>query len=268
MANAKIMQALSKDEKSLRYILALGLRTLTLQTGDEYRERIGLDNNELAVLIGSVAVKKLHDIEKYRDAGCDNLMQDEAESAVTGDVETLLDGTIVYEDTFSDAQKQFLELFFNPARSEEGDKNRAFLNKPVLVATIDYLMRATETIRGGKYMLPLLRLLSSDLVIDEIDDFGEKDLIAVSRLVHLAGMLGRNVVLSSATIPLDLAIGMHRAYMQGLKCYNQFFAEHKYGAAVYVMNSRPLWQRCLFRRPMRDIYVSIVNSSKDAQLNL
>ena len=159
-------------------------------------------------------------------------MQDEAESAVTGDVETLLDGTIVYEDTFSDAQKQFLELFFNPARSEEGDKNRAFLNKPVLVATIDYLMRATETIRGGKYMLPLLRLLSSDLVIDEIDDFGEKDLIAVSRLVHLAGMLGRNVVLSSATIPLDLAIGMHRAYMQGLKCYNQFFAEHKYGAAV------------------------------------
>lgn len=232
MANAKIMQALSKDEKSLRYILALGLRTLTLQTGDEYRERIGLDNNELAVLIGSVAVKKLHDIEKYRDAGCDNLMQDEAESAVTGDVETLLDGTIVYEDTFSDAQKQFLELFFNPARSEEGDKNRAFLNKPVLVATIDYLMRATETIRGGKYMLPLLRLLSSDLVIDEIDDFGEKDLIAVSRLVHLAGMLGRNVVLSSATIPLDLAIGMHRAYMQGLKCYNQFFAEHKCGAAV------------------------------------
>ena len=156
------------------------------------------------ITIGSVAVKKLHDIEKYRDAGCDNLMQDEAESAVTGDVETLLDGTIVYEDTFSDAQKQFLELFFNPARSEEGDK----------------------------YMLPLLRLLSSDLVIDEIDDFGEKDLIAVSRLVHLAGMLGRNVVLSSATIPLDLAIGMHRAYMQGLKCYNQFFAEHKYGAAV------------------------------------
>ena len=46
MANAKIMQALSKDEKSLRYILALGLRTLTLQTGDEYRERIGLDNND------------------------------------------------------------------------------------------------------------------------------------------------------------------------------------------------------------------------------
>ncbi len=40
-ANAKIMRALSQDEKSLRYILALGLRTLTLQTGDEYRQKSG-----------------------------------------------------------------------------------------------------------------------------------------------------------------------------------------------------------------------------------
>ncbi|MFM9597482.1 hypothetical protein ACKI1O_50145, partial [Streptomyces scabiei] len=37
-ANAKVMRALSADGKSLRYIRALGLRTLTLQTGDEYRD--------------------------------------------------------------------------------------------------------------------------------------------------------------------------------------------------------------------------------------
>ena len=60
LANAKIMQALSTDGDSLRYVLALGLRTLTLQTGDEYRKRIGLDNSELAVLIGSRAVLELH----------------------------------------------------------------------------------------------------------------------------------------------------------------------------------------------------------------
>ena len=63
-ANAKIMRILSKDCESLRYILALGLRTLTLQTGDEYRERIGLDNSELAVLIGSQAVMDLHNQNK------------------------------------------------------------------------------------------------------------------------------------------------------------------------------------------------------------
>ena len=63
------MQAVSTDGKSLRYILALGLRTLTLQTGDEYRERIHLDRNDLAVLIGSSAVTKLHEENKEADKG-------------------------------------------------------------------------------------------------------------------------------------------------------------------------------------------------------
>jgi CRISPR-associated endonuclease/helicase Cas3 len=48
-ANAKIMQALSVQSKSIRFVLALGLRSLTLQTGDEYRERVGLRDDELAV---------------------------------------------------------------------------------------------------------------------------------------------------------------------------------------------------------------------------
>ena len=63
IANAKIIRALSSDGDSLRYILALGLRTLTLQTGDEYRDKIGLDKEELAVLIGSAAVQELHDLQ-------------------------------------------------------------------------------------------------------------------------------------------------------------------------------------------------------------
>ncbi|MBF4390777.1 type I-F CRISPR-associated helicase Cas3, partial [Vibrio anguillarum] len=58
-------------------------------------------------------------------------------------------------------------------------------------------------------------LMSSDLVIDEIDDFTGDDLIAIGRLVHLAGMLGRKVMISSATIPPDLALGLYNAYRQG-----------------------------------------------------
>ena len=54
------MRAISEDGKSLRYILATGLRTLTLQTGDEYRLKIGLNQDEMAVLIGSSAVTELH----------------------------------------------------------------------------------------------------------------------------------------------------------------------------------------------------------------
>lgn len=219
-ANAKIMRALSPGGDSLRYILALGLRTLTLQTGDEYRERIKLSKDDLAVLIGSKAVLELHEgdkeLEEKRSA-----MEDE-----DGEDISLAEG-LAYEDSLNDEQRAFMNIFFKPARGIDADKNSAFLYKPVLVATIDHMMGATETIRGGRFILPMLRLMSSDLVIDEIDDFTQKDLTAISRLVHLAGMYGRNVVLSSATIPPDLAEGMYRAYIAGVKCRNSFFISKK-----------------------------------------
>lgn len=209
IANAKIMQAVSADEKSLRYVLALGLRSLTLQTGDEYRQRLGLDSSDLAVLIGSAAVRELHEIDKVE------------EPAVYGPEP--IQGETEYMDTANENQ-QFLSIFF---QGPQAAKHKALLYKPVLVATIDHMIGATETIRGGRYMLPFLRLMSSDLVIDEIDDFTKKDVIAIARLAHLAGMMGRNVAISSATIPPDLAEGMYRAYTAGLICCNAFFAEKK-----------------------------------------
>ena len=75
--------------------------------------------------------------------------------------------------------------------------------------------------KGGGYILPVLRIMSSDLVIDEIDDFTGDDLIAVGRLVHLAGMLGRKVMISSATIPPDLAEGYFRAYREGFAIFSK-----------------------------------------------
>ena len=209
IANAKIMQAVSADEKSLRYVLALGLRSLTLQTGDEYRQQLGLDSSDLAVLIGSTAVRELYETDKVE------------EPAVYGPEP--IQEKIEYMDTANENQ-QFLSIFF---QGPQAAKHKALLYKPVLVATIDHMIGATETIRGGRYMLPFLRLMSSDLVIDEIDDFTKKDLIAIARLVHLAGMMGRNVVISSATIPPDLAEEMYRAYTAGLACCNAFFAEKK-----------------------------------------
>jgi len=199
-ANAKVMRALSNDGESLRYILALGLRTLTLQTGDEYRERIGLDSSELAVLIGSKAVTELHQQAKIE--------QDERDDSFTGSEseQPLLDEYIDYD---CDIPEEGLATVLTQ------DKDRKFLYAPVLACTIDHIMTATETKRGGRYILPSLRLMSSDLVIDEIDDFTGSDLIAIGRLIHLAGMLGRKVMISSATIPPDLAEGYFNAYKKG-----------------------------------------------------
>lgn len=46
---------------------------------------------------------------------------------------------------------------------------------PILVCTIDHLTPATEGTRGGRQIAPMLRLMTSDLVLDEPDDFGLDD---------------------------------------------------------------------------------------------
>ncbi|MDM1248565.1 type I-F CRISPR-associated helicase Cas3 [Acinetobacter sp. R933-2] len=211
ITNAKIMQALSKDQ-SLRYVLALGLRTLTLQTGDSYRNDIGLSNDELAVLIGSKAVQELH----HKNNAKQQEVETDIEEIGSESLEELLGNELDYE---SMPQADFMNALFPENQAE---RNKAFLYKPVLACTIDHIISATETKRGGKYILPSLRLSSSDLVIDEVDDFGGQDLIAIARLVHLAGMLGRKVMISSATIPPALAEGFFNAYQQGWMLYSAF----------------------------------------------
>ncbi len=203
-ANAKVMQAVSNDGNSLRFILALGLRTLTLQTGDEYRERVGLDATELAVLIGSRAVMALHQQAKTETEELS------FEASGSESQETLLDEEVDYDCAIP-------EEGMTTVLREQRDKK--FLYAPVLACTIDHLMAATETKRGGRYILPTLRLMSSDLVIDEVDDFTGEDLVAIGRLIHLAGMLGRKVMISSATITPDLAEGYFKAYRDGWLIY-------------------------------------------------
>lgn len=205
-ANAKIMRALSPDQKSLRYILALGLRTLTLQTGDEYRNRIGLDSTEMAVLIGSRAVADLHHLNR------DPEPETEKHYSGSESTESLLDEEVDYDSSLPED---------GLATVLRREKDRQFLYAPVLVCTIDHMMAATETTRGGRYILPALRLLSSDLVIDEVDDFTGHDTLAIGRLIHLAGMLGRKVMISSATIPPDLAEGYFKAYRAGWRLFSK-----------------------------------------------
>jgi len=196
-ANAKIMQSLSANEESLRYILALGLRTLTLQTGDEYREKIKLKDDELAVLIGSKAITELH--QQKNQSG--------SESSTS-----LLDNELIFTKDFPE---QGLDTVL------KNSKDREFLYAPVLACTIDHIIQATEVMRGGRHILPTIRLMSSDLVIDEIDDFDDTDLIAIGRLIHTAGMLGRKVMISSATIPPDLAEGYFNVYQSGWNIFAQ-----------------------------------------------
>jgi CRISPR-associated endonuclease/helicase Cas3 len=223
IANAKVMRALSEDSESLRFILALGLRTLTLQTGDEYREKIGLGKDELAVLIGSLAIKELHEKAKKEEEKEITFEEVGSES-----LEELMSEDLDYSDA---PTADFLDAVIP---KNNASKLKAFLYKPVLACTIDHIMSATETTRGGKYILPCLRLLSSDLVIDEIDDFNEKDLVAIGRLIHLSAMLGRKVMISSATIPPSLAEGFFNTYQEGWKIHANFKQTNQNIACAWI----------------------------------
>lgn len=123
-------------------------------------------------------------------------------------------------------------------------KVRDLLFSPVVTCTIDHLIQASECRRGGGFIAPMLRLLGSDLILDEPDDFDHHDLPALSRLMHLAGLLGSKVLLSSATLPPDLVIGLFESYMAGRTLFNQsqnkpkphvvcaWFDEQKNGTAI------------------------------------
>lgn len=226
VANAKVMRALSDDGDSLRYVLALGLRTLTLQTGNEYRTRLGLTDQDLAVLIGSAAVKQLYDKaarENDQPPGFEDIGSESMEQLLAEDL-----------DYGAMPHAEFLDVLFPKHQPRLAEKHKAFLYKPVLACTIDHIIAATETRRGGKFILPCLRLLSSDLVIDEVDDFDGTDLIAIGRLIHLAGMLGCKVMISSATIPPDLAEGFFHAYQAGWQLHSHFKAAHALVACAWI----------------------------------
>ena len=204
LANARIMYALSREEQGCRFTVALGLRTLTLQTGDALRQRLGLGEDDLAVLVGSSAIQALREDEvDAGSASADELF--EAHQYVH------YDGAI--------AQGPLRHLLDSDPRLGK------MLNAPVLVATIDHLMPATEGIRGGKQIAPMLRLLTSDLVLDEPDDFDTDDQYALCRLVNWAGMLGCRVLLSSATLLPSQVLALYSAYLSGRKAFQQACSE-------------------------------------------
>lgn len=203
LANARIMNALADPARGLRCAFALGLRTLTLQTGRSFREDLHLSDDELAIQVGGAANRQL--FEHYEQL---------AEQSGSGSRLPLLpeDGHVYYDG--NDQHPLLQRLALEP-------QARKLLAAPILVCTIDHLMPATESQRGGRQIAPMLRLMSSDLVLDEPDDFDIDDLPALTRLVHWAGLLGSRVLLSSATLPPALLEGLFLAYFDGRTWYQR-----------------------------------------------
>lgn len=225
IGNARIMYALADPKKGARFTIALGLRILTLQTGLSFRKNLKLEGDQLAILVGGSANKKLFELayDNKSEAFTDIINEYTGDDKIDNDSETfgsessedLLDETVDSEIDYQDYEALNLDTVI------ASPKARDLIFAPVVTCTVDHIIQASECKRGGKYIAPMLRLLSSDLILDEPDDFDQADLPALSRLVHLAGLFGTRVLLSSATLTPDLVTGLFEAYMEGRKRFNQ-----------------------------------------------
>jgi CRISPR-associated endonuclease/helicase Cas3 len=168
-----------------------------LQTGRSFQNDLGLNSSQLAIKVGGAASRELF-----------TYYEDLAEATGSASSQALLDegGQVLFE---GDDHHPLLMRLTSDAQT------RSLLAAPLLVCTIDHLTPATESLRGGRQIAPMLRLMTSDLVLDEPDDFDMADLPALTRLVHWAGLLGSRVLLSSATLPPALVEGLYRAYRDG-----------------------------------------------------
>ncbi len=198
LANARLLYALADPQQGLRATYALGLRTLTLQTGRSYRTDLHLSDDELAIRVGGSASRSLFEYYEQR-----------AEVRGSASVQDLIeeDSHVLYEGVTADHPLL--------ARALHDPDIRKLLSAPMLVCTVDHMVPATESLRAGRQIAPMLRLMSADLILDELDDYDLNDLPALTRLVHWAGLLGTRVVMSSATLPPALVEGMFHAYRAG-----------------------------------------------------
>ena len=160
------MNALADPGVGMRCAFAIGLRTLTLQTGRVFQRDLGLGDEQLAIKVGGAASRALFEYWKAR-----------AEATGSASRQALLDegGQVLFE---GDDRHPLLQRLTDDAQV------RSLIAAPVLACTVDHLTPATESLRGGRQIAPMLRLMTSDLVLDEPDDFDMADLPALTRLVR------------------------------------------------------------------------------------
>lgn len=213
-ANAKIMAALNPD---LRFSTLLGLRTLTLQTLDEYQAHLGIKKTAILGVIGDRNTQLLHEADK-EDKNKGNKTEDKETSTLSA-LFSEEEGLEMTKNLFKDVDTPFPdELCFS---NQHDSKLDAMTKIPILVATIDYMVRGIEANRSSKTRF-LLRLMTSDLIIDEIDSYNQNDLMAIHKLVYLVGFYGKKLIISSATLPELLIQSFYLAYSTGYQRFCQY----------------------------------------------
>ena len=206
-----------------RMSLGLGLRALATQAAKEYVDDLGILEKDVSILIGDPPLEFSDTDDRTPESfeGSESLISlpdwlrvEDPEGRVPEQGERReaqwLQGLSLDTDRGLPA---FLDLVLEHAGKSAG-KGKRLLQAPIMIGTIDHLMGVASPV-NSRFLLQSLRLMTSDLILDEIDQFDGEDLAAIGRLVFQAGALGRRVVIMSATLTPDIAGTLHHAYCKG-----------------------------------------------------
>lgn len=213
------------ERRYLRLSLGLGLRVLATQSAKEYVEDLGFASGDISVLVGDPTLDfrdpKDEETPTGSSEGSESLVSlpewlrvEDPEERVPeeGDIreERWLQGLSLDTDRGLPA---FLDQVLEKAGKHSG-AGRRLLQAPIMVGTIDHLMGVAAPV-NSRFLLQSLRMMTSDLILDEIDQYDGEDLAAIARLIFQAGAAGRRVIIMSATLTPDIAEALHLAYSRG-----------------------------------------------------
>ena len=219
--NVKALGALNST--NLRITSVFNLKSLTLQTGDAYKNQLKLKNNELSILIGDqnyIDIQTLNDKEEFK---IDNDLQSTEE-------EYFIDGGF-------NASRDWNKIpTFIKNKKQNGYKVDDFIGVPVLTSTIDFCISAGDLSKGSNHNNAFLRIMSSDLIIDEIDSYEPSMLESVLRLITISAMNKRNIVISSATLSQNYIVMIKKAFEHGIELGNILYGSHDSGKIICISN--------------------------------
>lgn len=211
------MAAAMSNTATTRLTVALGLRSLTLQTYRAYARELELTEADLDVTLGSKAYRDLHVADQQPLPDADKLSYVTVGADFSG-----------IDDLIAPVK----------AQCRVGGDHRV-LSVPVLVCTIDQIIDAADH-RYVRWIKPWLRLQSSTaIIIDEIDGFGLEDTPALMRLIYFAAIAGTHVIISSATVYPAIAQRIIAAHEAGTRQRAAMLNIPYSAGALLVSNSLP-----------------------------
>lgn len=208
LANIKLVNALTPEDRPCRFSVALNLRSLTLQTAEALkRAPVRLKEAEINCLIGDRLTKAFRDTlntdedDPYLSVGNEG-NQEPLDLAIEMGTDNRAQGPC-WLDKWA-------------VTKSKPDQVKAFQATPALISTTDYLVCAGDPSRQGHHVMAALRVASSDLILDEIDGYDPKALVSIARVVMTAALFGRNVIASSATLGEPMMACIAEAFATGI----------------------------------------------------